>query len=106
MLKQFTAEGRFECGLDKLVADKVWCFAPVHNADTSDHDGAEYGLGIAVANEPGYYPIPLRWCHSDNYNEMARHAEALNTAENVPLPIMYRIIATTMRKQEKLNANR
>lgn len=88
-LKPLTAEGRFECGLDSVVRDKVWAFVPV----ISEH-GA--GLGVAVANESGYRPIPLHWARADTYDEMAAHADALNEAEGLTLDTAARIVVSTM----------
>ncbi len=35
-------------------------------------------LLAAVANEPGYYPVPLAWCHGKDFDQMVEHAEHLN----------------------------
>lgn len=71
MLKPLTFEGRFESGFDELAAGKVCAVAAVIQANGM-------GLGLAVANEPGYHAIPLHWCNSDNWNELRDHATALN----------------------------
>jgi hypothetical protein len=89
-MKEFTIEGRFECGLDAAVAGKVWCFVNVN--------GERYAarLGVAVANEPGYIPIPEHWAHADTYDEMDRHAEALNIAEGIDVRTAALIVISTM----------
>jgi hypothetical protein len=71
MLKPFTAEGRFECGFNEIIAGKRCALFAV---------GQEHGLGLglAVATEPGYHTIPLHWCNGDDLAELAAHAEALN----------------------------
>ena len=91
-MKPFSAEGRFECGMDALVEGKVWAFVPVigHNYPAA--------LGIAVANEPGYYPIPEFWCYGDCWDQMAQHADQLNAAEGKDRKSAAVIVASTMRK--------
>mgnify|MGYP000364901871 CR=1 FL=1 len=71
MLKPFTAEGRFECGFNTIIESKRCALFAVRQ---------EYGigLGLAVAEEPGYHTIPLHWCHGDDYEAMSRHADDLN----------------------------
>ena len=71
MLKPFTPEGRFECGFDKAVKGKVCALTPVVRENCM-------GLGIAFANEPGYCPVPLHWCHGDRWDELQAHADELN----------------------------
>lgn len=92
MLKPFTAEGRFECGLDTIVAGKVWAFVNVVGENYPAR------LGIAIANEPGYVPIPEHWCHADSYDELDRHAEQLNEAEGLSVLEAVRIVCSTMRQ--------
>lgn len=91
-IHKFCAEGRFECGLDKFVAGKVWAFTAVIR-------DLAYGLGIAVANEPGFNPIPLTWCHGDNWLEMDEHASELNRANGVSEEQELRIVLSTMGKK-------
>lgn len=71
MLKPLSFEGRFECGLDELTAGKVCALTAV----IQPHG---MGLGLAVANEPGYHRVPLHWCNGDSWDELADHADALN----------------------------
>jgi len=71
MLKPFSKLGQIECGLLDIAAGKTCALTPVV------HEHAQ-GLGLAVANEPGYYPIPLHWCHGDNRDELQKHADELN----------------------------
>lgn len=99
MLKPFTFEGRFECGLDDIVRGKVWCFVNV----VGEHYPAR--LGIAIANEPGYNPIPEHWCHADSYDELDRHAEDLNLAEGIDVKLAARIVCSTMGGQAVAVAN-
>jgi hypothetical protein len=76
-MKEFTKEGRFECGLDAAVKGKTWAFVAV----VGEHYPAR--LGVAIANESGFMPIPEHWCNADDYDAMEAHAEALNTAEGL-----------------------
>lgn len=71
MLKTFTAEGRFESGFNEIIEGKVCALFAV----SQEHG---LGLGLAVAQEPGYHTIPLHWCNGDDLAELAAHAEALN----------------------------
>lgn len=89
MLKKFTAEGRFEAGLDAVVAGKVWAFVPVMS-------GRVWGLGIAIANEAGYNPVPLNWAWADGRNEMQAHADELNKAEGLDDETVMRIVCSSM----------
>lgn len=94
MLKPFTTEGRFECGLDEIVRGKIWAFVAV----VGEHTPAR--LGVAIANEPGYYPIPEHWCHGD-YDDISAHADELNRAEGLDLHISTLIVASTMGGRRK-----
>lgn len=71
MLKPFTAEGRFESGFNEIVEGKRCALFAVGQ----EHG---FGLGLAVAAEPGYHTIPLHWCNGDDLAELAAHAQALN----------------------------
>lgn len=77
-IRRFTAEGRFECGLDEAVAGKVWAFV----AAGSDGPGVAR-LGVAIANEPGYMPIPTHWCFGENWSAFEAYVDELNAAEGV-----------------------
>lgn len=91
MLKPFTPEGRFECGLDALVAGKRWAFVPV----VGELNAA--ALGVAIADEPGFLPIPETWAHADDYAAMESHAEALNLAEGLDPKAAALIVISSMR---------
>lgn len=95
MLKKLTFEGRFECGFDKIGHGKVRALTP-----TIQPGGI--GLGIAVANERGYYPVPLHWCRADTYDEMDAHADELNKELFNLLPRAAAVIvASSMRAQNE-----
>ena len=91
MLKRLTAEGRFESGLDGLVAGKTYAFTAVQFPGTSF-----VGLGVAVANEPGYLPVPLTWCHGDSHHTMSAHADELNAALGLSADAVARIVCSSM----------
>ncbi len=84
MLKPLTLEGRFECGLDTFVA-----------VPGEAHASA---LGVAIADEPGYHPIPDVWCHADNRAEMRAHADTLNAERGLDQLAAVRIVASSMRR--------
>lgn len=91
MLKPLTAEGRFELAdFFATLQGKVWAFVPVIGKDFPAQ------LGIAVANESGYYPIPEHWTHADSWDEMNHHADELNRAEGLSDDAAARIVCSTM----------
>lgn len=96
MLKPLTYEGRFEMDLDDIMAEWGLCaFVPVI---PKTKDGNIYGLGVAVANEPGYHPIPLHWAHADSWEEMSAHANELNAELlNLDKDASARIVLSSMR---------
>ena len=47
---------------------KIWAFVPIAIGECS--------LGVAIANEPGYYPIPRY--QEPNYNKACEYAQKLN----------------------------
>lgn len=71
-IKKFSKEGQFEAGVLAIVAGKTWAYAAV----PGEHNN--WRLGIAIANEAGYHPVPEYWCHSDSLEEMSAHADELN----------------------------
>lgn len=77
-------------------ASKVWCFSAVMQ------DGA-YGLGIAIANTPGYVPLPLSEACSESYEQMWKHANHLNDRLGWPQAYTMRIIGSTMAAQNVKN---
>lgn len=95
MIRKLTFEGRFECGIDALVKGKAYAFVVV----TTNGDYAPWGLGVAVANEPGYYPIPAHWAHGDDYKELDAHAEELNAELGVGPRAAAIMVASSMRQK-------
>lgn len=74
-MKRLSFEGLFESGALELTRGKVCAFVAV-----LDHERGGVQLGVAVANEPGYYPMPAYWAHGDDheYAAMQEHARELN----------------------------
>ena len=68
----------------------------VYVAVTDPHFGA--ALGLAVANEHGYTPVPSFWSHSRNYHEMSAHADELNAALGYTKEQALDIITSTKRR--------
>lgn len=57
----------------KAFTDKLWCYVAVVC------DGYS-GLGVAVANERGYSPVPAFHYSVDNHDLAEKEAERLNAA--------------------------
>jgi hypothetical protein len=54
------------------------CFVAVMH-DHEAHDGQTRScLGVAVANEPGYYPVPQFYFYADRHEDAETKADALN----------------------------
>lgn len=94
MLKPLTLCGRVELGIEEMFKGKLWAYAAVVNEQG-------IGLGIAVANEAGYNPVPMYWCHADTWNEMREHAKALNRERGMSDEEADKIIITSMAEQNK-----
>jgi hypothetical protein len=89
-MKKLSSDGRFECGLAEATAGKVWAFVAV----TGQIEGG--ALGVAMANEAGYWPISETWVRG-TYDEMQEHADELNEAEGIGRDEAMRIICSSMR---------
>lgn len=98
MLKPLSMQGRLSCGLPEATAGKVFAFTPVMARSGSD---TPWLIGVAIANERGYWPISSFWAHSDSYEEMSAHCDELNRAEGLDDKTAARIICSTMRKDAK-----
>jgi hypothetical protein len=94
LIKKLTFEGRFECGLDEIVKGKAFAFVAVSNIEPHM---PHYRLGVAIANERGYYPVPAHWAHSDSYDQMSAHADELNKAEGLEPKAAAMIVCSSMR---------
>jgi hypothetical protein len=59
--------------------------------------GYNGALGVAIANERGYHPVPLGWARYTSFESAADHADFLNeeVLKNSDME-SFRIIASTM----------
>jgi hypothetical protein len=95
--KQLTFEGKFESGILDLCAGKVYAFVAV----LAPGRGETYQLGIAVANEAGYHPVPLHWAHADTMEEMQAEATRLNAEMGLDEGRAALIVASSMCAQNR-----
>lgn len=95
MIKKLSLEGLFECGALEIAKGKAAAFTPVIQRHGM-------GLGLAIANETGYYPVPLYWCHGDNWDELSDHADELNREHfDLDERAAMVIVASTMSAQNQ-----
>jgi len=85
-----------ELEIEAKYRGKFWCYAP-----RIDQEIDRYGLCIVVANERGYSPVPLFFCHADSYDEASEHADELNAARGLDSDVSGRIIASSMALQHR-----
>lgn len=69
-MKKLSLESKLDVA--EKFAGKLYCFVNV----CSEH-GEGGALGVAVANESGYWPIPVFFANG-TYSEMEEHADELN----------------------------
>jgi hypothetical protein len=73
---------------------RVVALVPVMEAD-------RWKLGVAVANEPGYSPLPLSWCNiamgPDAYDRISDYADIMNRRLGLTGRQAMQIVASTMR---------
>ena len=91
-MKKLSFEGRHECGLNAIVAGKDYAFVAVLG---EEHPAR---IGVAIRNEPGYYPVPEHWAHADTLEDMQAHVDELNAEAGLTLREAAVIIATSMRR--------
>lgn len=91
MFRPLTAEGRFESGLDDLLASKPHAYLAVIGVH---HPAA---LAVAVADEPGHYPVPEAWAHADDMLTMQKHADELNASLGLNLRAAAEIVCSSFR---------
>lgn len=59
--------------------------------------GIQGAIGVAVANERGYFPVPLGWARYATYDSAADHADYLNEKVlGLTVDDAFAIIASTM----------
>lgn len=89
-----------ELGLEEMFAGRVWAFVPVMAVSQGISRGPgntiNARLGVAIANERGYMPIPLTFCNSETWDEMADHADELNEARGLTIDEAARITCSSM----------
>ena len=78
--------------IDQAFAGKVWAYVPVVTKHGS-------GLGVAVANEKGYCPVP--WAHSERYDEIEAYSIELNASRGLSELQALDIIGSTMTADRK-----
>lgn len=71
MTKKLSKLAIAELGITEIMAGKTYAYVGVLSGPT-------FGLGIAAANEPGYWPVPLWYAQADSYDEAHAMAEELN----------------------------
>jgi len=75
--------------IEAAFAPKLWAFVAVVTSDGC-------ALGVAVANERGYSPVPLtRYCVSD-YNDAEAEADRLNAARGMSEDMVMRITMSSI----------
>lgn len=89
-IKRLSAEGRLEAGVDEIMAGKLFAFVAVVGKNYP------WRLGLAVANERGYNPVPEFWAHGDDMDAFHAHADELNEAMGLGKDAALRIIASSM----------
>ncbi len=77
----------------RKFAGKLWAYAPVIQPNGM-------GLGVAVANEPGYYPVPLYHFNVDNYDEAVAEADRLNEQNGKTHDAAIDIVTSSMFPRE------
>ena len=103
-MKKLSRLARVELGIEEMLKGKLWAYVSA----LTEHG---HGLGIAVANEPGYHPIPVFWALAeygpDASKAMGDHADELNAERGMDHDTAFRIIASTMggRAFYKLDAD-
>lgn len=70
-------EGRAE-GVARAFAGKTIAFVPVMHDHESPDGKTRAALGVAVANENGFCPIPQFYFAADKYDDAETKADALN----------------------------
>ena len=97
MLKPFTIEGQVESGVHQIIAPRKGTVAYTAVLLQEPWGEAQYGLGLAEQNQPGYWPIPAYLCHATTYDEVSDHAEKLNREMALSESEALRIVASSMR---------
>lgn len=97
-LKKLTLLGQVESGLSALVDGKRYAYTAILNETAGE---APYRLGVAVLDEPGYYPVPIYWAWADEYEVMSDHARELNRELGLSDEDAGHIVATSIGAQHR-----
>ena len=76
------------------LEDKPWCYAAVILSEPVEND--QWGLGITVADDPGYHPISGYHARASTFEEMMDYADDLNLQRGINRAKSAMIIASTM----------
>lgn len=95
-MKKLSKCAMLELGIEAKYAGKMWAFTVV----IGQLEGG--ALGIAVANEAGYSPVPEFWAHG-TYQEMQDHADELNKERGLGVEEAMNIVCSSMA-QGKVDA--
>lgn len=88
-MKSLSNQMILELEIAAKFAGKSWAYAAVLDKN--------YGaaLGIAVANEAGYSPVPAFFCNG-TYAEMSKEADRLNAERGLGKEESVRIVCSSM----------
>lgn len=91
-MKKFSPENLVD--IVAMYKTKVAALVPVAH-------GNLWAVGVAVANERGFNPLPASWCHAemsaDAFDEIADYLETVNSELfNLDDDTAARIVASTM----------
>lgn len=84
------AEAYAEAAADR---GKVAFVAVIPQENLAGINGA---LGLAIANELGYFPVPLGWARYTSFDAAANHADILNNHLGHDDGTAFEIICSTM----------
>lgn len=89
-MKPLSKQMQIELGIERKFRGKFWAYVPVMAK------GYGWALGIAVANEAGYSPVPAFFCNAERREEMVEFAEKLNAARGIDPETEMRIVCSSM----------
>lgn len=89
------SQGHFEGTVDAFAREDIRgpiAFIAVTESELAGH----FGIGIAVANERGYNPIPAGFACFEDYELAEAEADRLNGLLQLDTDTIWRIVASTM----------
>lgn len=96
MNKSLTTMAIAEMEIEDKWAGKLWAYTPTVLGRESAAGDNCFGLGIAVANESGYTPLPIYWANFETYDAAADDADRLNKERGLDDEEAIRIICSSM----------